>query len=194
MTDKKKPTLTVVSDKSNPPTSGAGNTGTNTGAKTTRGKPYKGQPKAGSVKTPVNSEGLTVKQEAFCIAILNGTGWSDAYREAYDAENMAPATVHREAYALATNPKIAARLERAEREKQQEQRMQRLSRAERVVQKLEQIALREGDTDGTQVRALELLGKTLGLFVDRVETEDKTQRDAETVRAELEARLNRLIG
>ena len=47
MTDKKKPTLTVVSDKSNPPTSGAGNTGTNTGAKTTRGKPYKGQPKAG---------------------------------------------------------------------------------------------------------------------------------------------------
>ena len=127
MTDKKKPTLTVVSDKSNPPTSGAGNTGTNTGAKTTRGKPYKGQPKAGSVKTPVNSEGLTVKQEAFCIAILNGTGWSDAYREAYDAENMAPATVHREAYALATNHKIAARLERAEREKQQEQRMQRLS-------------------------------------------------------------------
>jgi hypothetical protein len=45
--------------------------------------------------------------------------------------------------------------------------MQRLSRAERVVQKLEQIALREGDTDGTQVRALELLGKTLGLFVDQ---------------------------
>jgi hypothetical protein len=54
--------------------------------------------------------------------------------------------------------------------------MQRLSRSERVVQKLEQIALRDGDTDGTQVRALELLGKTLGLFVDRVETEDKTPR------------------
>jgi hypothetical protein len=72
--------------------------------------------------------------------------------------------------------------------------MQRLSRAERVVQKLEQIALRDGDTDGTQVRALELLGKTLGLFIDKVETEDKTVRDADAVRAELEARLNRLIG
>jgi hypothetical protein len=34
----------------------------------------------------------------------------------------------------------------------------------------------------------------LGLFVDRVETEDKTARDADAVRAELEARLNRLIG
>jgi hypothetical protein len=169
-------------------------TGTNTGVKTTRGKPYKGQPKAGSVKTPVNSEGLTVKQEAFCIAILNGTGWSDAYREAYDAENMSTSNSPSRSIRTRNKPQDSRRLERAEREKQQEQRMQRLSRAERVVQKLEQIALREGDTDGTQVRALELLGKTLGLFVDRVETEDKTQRDAETVRAELEARLNRLIG
>jgi hypothetical protein len=72
--------------------------------------------------------------------------------------------------------------------------MQRLSRAERVVQKLEQIALRDGDTDGTQVRALELLGKTLGLFIDRMETEDKTVRDAGAVRAELEQRIARLIG
>ena len=55
-------------------------------------------------------------------------------------------------------------------------------------------ALRAGDTDGTQVRALELLGKTLGLFIDKVETEDKTPRNADAVRAELEARLNRLIG
>ena len=182
MTDK--PKLTLVGDS----------TGTNTGAKTPRGKAYKGQPKTSGPKTPVNSEGLTAKQEAFCHAILAGKGWSDAYREAYDAENMSAASVHREAFALATSPKIASRLERAERERQAEQRMQRLSRSERVVQKLEQIALRDGDTDGTQVRALELLGKTLGLFVDRVETEDKTARDADAVRAELEARLNRLIG
>jgi hypothetical protein len=69
--------------------------------------------------------------------------------------------------------------------------MQRLSRAERVVEKLEGIGIRGDTADGTQVRALELLGKTLGLFVDRVETEDKTVRDADSIRAELEARLNR---
>jgi hypothetical protein len=184
MTDK--PRLTVVSDTSN--------TGTNTDAKTPRGRAYKGQPKTSGPKTPVNSEGLTAKQEAFCHAILGGKGFSDAYRDAYNSENMSAASVHREAFALATSPKIASRLERAERERQAEQRLQRLSRAERVIEKLEQIALRAGDTDGTQVRALELLGKTLGLFVDRVETEDKTARDADAVRAELEARLNRLIG
>lgn len=165
----------------------------NTGTKP-KGRAFKGQTKTSGPKTPVNGEGLTLKQEAFCMAILDGKGWSDAYREAYDAQNMSAASIHREAFAMATHPKIASRLERAERERMQEQRMQRLSRAERVVQKLEQIALRDGDTDGTQVRALELLGKTLGLFVDRVETEDKTPRNADAVRAELEARLNRLIG
>lgn len=180
MTDK--PTLTVIDG------------GTNQQPKTTRGKAYKGQPKTSGPKTPVNSEGLTMKQEAFCMAILNGKGFSDSYREAYDAENMSAASIHREAYALATSPKIAARLERAEREKLAEQRMQRLSRAERVVQKLEDIALRDGGTDGTQVRALELLGKTLGLFIDRVETEDKTERDPESIRREIEARLARLTG
>jgi hypothetical protein len=72
--------------------------------------------------------------------------------------------------------------------------MQRLSRAERVVEKLEGIGVRGDAADGTQVRALELLGKTLGLFIDRMETEDKTPRDAGAIRAELEARLNRLIG
>ena len=178
-----KPRLTVVPS-----------TGTNTGAKTPRGKAYKGQPKTSGPKTPVNSEGLTLKQEAFTLAILSGKGWSDAYRDAYNSENMSAASVHREAFALATSPKIASRLERAEREKQQEQRMQRLSRAERVVEKLEGIGVRGDAADGTQVRALELLGKTLGLFVDRVETEDKTPRDAGAIRAELEARLNRLIG
>jgi hypothetical protein len=58
------------------------------------------------------------------------------------------------------------------------------------------IALRAGDAaDGTQVRALELLGKTLGLFVDQA-WRPRTRR-RETLmrcRAELEARLNRLIG
>jgi len=180
MTDK--PTLTVIDG------------GTNQQPKTTRGKAYKGQRKTSGPKTPVNSEGLTMKQEAFCMAILNGKVFSDAYREAYDTQNIAPESVHREAFALATNLKLASRLERAEREKLAEQRMQRLSRAERVVQKLEDIALRDGGTDGTQVRALELLGKTLGLFIDRVETEDKTERDPESIRREIEARLARLTG
>ena len=172
MTDK--PTLKVVSD----------NTGTNTEHKQTRKK-------SGSVR---GQRGLTDKQQAFVDAVFAGSNFSDAYRKAYKAENMSPGAIHREACVLAQNPKVSARLEQMWADREREQRMQRLSRAERVVQKLEQIGLRDGDTDGTQVRALELLGKTLGLFIDKVETEDKTPRDADAIRKEIEARIARLVG
>jgi hypothetical protein len=33
------------------------------------------------------------------------------------------------------------------------------------------------------------MGKTIGLFVDRVETEDKTDRTADEIEAQLRARL-----
>lgn len=172
MTDK--PKLTVVGD----------NTGTNTGAKQTRKK-------SGPSR---RTDGLTIKQQAFCDAVFAGSNFSEAYRQAYDAASMSAGAIHREACILAKHPKVSGRLDQMWAEKEQEQRMQRLSRAERVVQKLEQIALRDGDTDGTQVRALELLGKTIGLFVDKVETEDKTPRDADAIRKEIEARIARLVG
>ena len=176
MTHKDKPDLKVVG--------GTSKENTNTGTKQTRKK-------SGPSR---RTDGLTIKQQAFCDAVFAGSNFSEAYRQAYDAAGMSAGAVHREACVLAKNPKVSARLDQMWAEKEQEQRMQRLSRAERVVQKLEQIALRDGDTDGTQVRALELLGKTIGLFVDKVETEDKTPRDAEAIRKEIEARIARLVG
>jgi hypothetical protein len=160
------------------------NTGTKAPAKQTRKK-------SGSI---IGQKGMTDKQQAFVDAVFAGSNFSDAYRTAYDAQNMSAGAIHREACLLAQHPKVSQRLEQMWADREREQRMQRLSRAERVVEKLEGIGVRGDAADGTQVRALELLGKTLGLFVDRVETEDKTPRNADAVRAELEARLNRLIG
>lgn len=54
---------------------------------------------------------LTEKQEAFCRAYIETGNASEAYRAAYDAENMALPTVNRSAKALMDNHKIAARLE-----------------------------------------------------------------------------------
>ena len=147
-------------------------------------------------RSALNSQtGLTDKQEAFVQQVFQGRNYSDAYRAAYDADRMTDKTVNEESCRLAATPKVTARLAQLQREREQVQRMQRLTRAEKVIEKLEEIALRDtedGHTDGTQVRAIELLGKTLGLFVDRVETEDKTERDAETIRSELMQRLERL--
>lgn len=53
---------------------------------------------------------LTQKQEAFCIAYIECGNASDAYRSAYNAENMKPETIHVKASELMANGKIAVRL------------------------------------------------------------------------------------
>lgn len=54
---------------------------------------------------------LTPKQEAFCLTYIETGNASEAYRQAYNAENMKPETVNRSAKELLDNPKITARLE-----------------------------------------------------------------------------------
>ena len=53
---------------------------------------------------------LTSKQEKFCQAIVRGLNQSEAYREAYDAENMAPETVNQRAYEMMGRGDITARV------------------------------------------------------------------------------------
>ena len=47
----------------------------------------------------------------------------------------------------------------------------------------------DGEADGTQVRALELLGKSMGLWIDKVETEDKTERNEQQLEKDIEQKL-----
>lgn len=143
-------------------------------------------------RSALQPNGLTAKQEAFAIAIFEGANFSDAYRQAYDAENMLPASVHRQAYELATNVKVTARLDELHRDREQQRRMQSLSRSDLVLKRLTEIALSDDVQDGARVRALELLGKSVALFTDRVETEDTTDRTADEIERDLKDKLARL--
>lgn len=145
-------------------------------------------------KSATSTKGLTDKQEAFAMGIFNGLNFSEAYREAYDAENMSAGSVHTEACLLVQNPKVSQRLKQLEADREQQQRMLALSRSDFVLKRLTDEATNEKNSDGARVRALELLGKTVALFTDRVETEDKTERDADAIKAELQAKLDRLLG
>ena len=161
-------------------------------AGTDSGQTHKPKRPAPKGKSPMQPNGLTAKQEAFAIAIFNGANFSDAYREAYDAENMQPVTIHRQAYELAINSKVAARLDELHREREQQRRMQSLSRSDLVLKQLTDLALSSEVQDGARVRALELLGKSVALFTDRVETEDKTDRTADEIERDLADKLRRL--
>lgn len=53
---------------------------------------------------------LTPKQENFCLAYLETGNASEAYRRAYDAENMKAETVNKRASELLDNGEVAGRL------------------------------------------------------------------------------------
>ncbi len=55
-------------------------------------------------------QGLTPKQERFCLAYLETGNASEAYRRCYDASRMKDASVNRLAKALLDNVKIGSRL------------------------------------------------------------------------------------
>lgn len=65
------------------------------------------------------AQSLTVKQERFCQKYLECGNASEAYRFAYNAENMKPSTVGRKATELMANGTITAHIEslRAKSEK-----------------------------------------------------------------------------
>ncbi len=54
--------------------------------------------------------GLTQKREAFCLAYMETGNQSEAYRRAFDAENMSAETVHKRASELMGNGEVKGRI------------------------------------------------------------------------------------
>ena len=131
--------------------------------------------------------GLTSKQADFCRAVVSGCTLSDAYRESYNAENMKPATVHREAHSLMSHPKIATRVESLQRAKDRAVVVSSLCDRERVLEQLRHFMDHAVPSDRVKLRACEMLGKSVGLFKDVIET--KVHRSPEEVLAEIDRRL-----
>ena len=132
---------------------------------------------------------LTAKQNAFAVSIVDGIPATTAYRQVYDASGMKPESVWVESCRLATNPKVALRVSELRAEQEEERRMLRLSHAEAVLERLEHEAL-EAKTDSTRVRALELIGRHLGMFTDKVEITTQ-ERSVEMIEQEIRDRLVR---
>lgn len=82
---------------------------------------------------------LTAKQEAFCQGIADGLGQADAYRAAYDAEDMKENSVYVQASKLMKNPKISQRIAELRSEVQEKQLWSREMSVKALVQ-----AYREG--------------------------------------------------
>ena len=79
---------------------------------------------------------LTIKQEHFAQKYVELGNASEAYRQAYDADDMNPEAIHVEACRLSASPNVALRIERLE-----EQRLKRHAvTADRAIVEMAKIA------------------------------------------------------
>jgi len=137
---------------------------------------------------------LTSKQEHFAQLVSRGETLTDAYRSAYDAENMKPSSVWVEACKLNSHPNVSQRVDAltadiAAQKQSDDDRLRMF-----VVEQLKQEAM-NAQSDGARVQALTALGRTCGAFEDKQIIEDsRDTRQASEVRADLERRLARLMG
>ena len=143
------------------------------------------------VRSPIDPiTGITQKQEAFVQGVASGLSLSAAYRAAFIADGMADQTVHHHACVLLTQGKVKARLEMISAEKEQMRRMLAVSDVEAALRTLR--AINDTGSESGKLRAAELLAKAGGLWVDRIEVEDKTPADTAEVERRIAERLSRL--
>ncbi len=106
---------------------------------------------------------------------------------------MKDSTVWSEACRLAQNPKVSARIKDIQADMEADRRTIERRREEWVLKRLSEEA-DQADNASSRIRALELVGKTVGMFTDRIEQADTAERSASEIEKDLKARLDRLIG
>ena len=106
---------------------------------------------------------VSTRQKIFADNIADGCNQSDAYRKAYSMISMSKKTTWEAASRLSKNPKVVARLDQLTAEKEQNNRMFTLSYEDRIINKLWDI-VDNSRNKRVRVKALELLGRSCGLF------------------------------
>ncbi len=132
-------------------------------------------------KKPVQKNGLSPKQEAFCLAYAASGNATDAYKKAgykYASENAAAANGAR----LIRNDKVRARLEEIAAEaaskkimdiKEIQERLSDIGRQETTEEyiTMEGIRMEKHVAAKDALKAMELLGKMQGAFLERSQVE-----------------------
>lgn len=138
-----------------------------------------------------DEDGLTAKQAKFAANLAEGMSQAEAYRNAYDAANMAAETIHSHASRMAARDKVRARVDALIGERMRQLETRGVSDRAKVVGLLRQFAEDTARPDHVRLRAVELWGKTCGAFIEVIE--DRRDRPAAMVAVELERRLGALL-
>ena len=148
-----------------------------------------------SINSVPSPQKITAKQYEFArlVAEEHLTS-SDAYRKAYKPNILAKnKSVHEMACRVMTNIKVQSMIRSIQHEREEENRTRTIRREEYVLKKLTE-EVEHGDKASSRIRALELLGKTVAMFSDKVELNTKkNERSPDEIREDLKLKLQKLL-
>ncbi len=142
------------------------------------------------VKEKEPTKRLTANQQVFVQNILNGMTQLDAYKDAYDTRTENDSTISVNANRLIRNPKIAALLGSLT-DTFKEKIIQDAVGTRRYVMEQLYVHASAAKSEGTKLKALEMMGRAVGMFTDKVEQKVE-QISTDQLRAELKSHLTLL--
>lgn len=110
---------------------------------------------------------LTAKQEKFVQNLINGMNQADAYRNAYSCNNMSDSTIWSNASRLAADSKVSARLS----ELRERLAAPSIMTAQKRLEWLTEVIIGEGVSTTDKLRAIDLMNKMQGDYVQKIEAE-----------------------
>ena len=139
---------------------------------------------------------ITAKQYEFARLVAEEhLTTSDAYRKAYRPTIFVKnKSIHEMACRVKTNIKVQSMIRSIQHERAEENRTRAIRREEYVLKKLTE-EIEHCDKASSRIRALELLGKTVAMFSDKVELDKiKGARTSEEIKKDLKLKLQKLLG
>jgi hypothetical protein len=133
----------------------------------------------------------TPRMEAFASFIVGGDSAPEAYRKAYDCSRSTNATVVANANKLLNDARITLLLEPLYKARKEMVINDELAIRRFVMSELFTHA-READGVGHKLKALELMGKSIGLFAERADGE-RDDLDVEKLKDELKKKMASLL-
>jgi hypothetical protein len=132
---------------------------------------------------------MTARMIQFVNALVSGCTQVEAYSQAYDTSGSTRATIISNANRLMKDPRISMHLEAVLEATKQNVIDSDAQARQYVMQKLFDKVNEAQTSESGKLRALELIGKAVGMFTDRVETTVE-QVDTETLKKELQSHLH----
>ena len=119
--------------------------------------------------------GLTAKQLKFCRNVVAGMSNYEAYKNAYDCDNMKDSSIYTESSKLACKQEIQAQIKTLQKPQVQAIQIQNINARQKQIQFIEErinLCKLNGD-ESSVIKYTEMLNKIYGLYKDTEESDTK---------------------